>query len=349
MLADVANGLNRRGHFVSVLTFEETGGTSFYHLDDSIDRINIGVGSTTRPAGPIETITRVRALRSSVMAARPDVVIGFMHSMFVPLGLALLRTGVPIIGSEHIVPEHYRTRPIESLLLRATPAFITSLTCVSQQVTNLYPRQLAKIMHIIPNPVAVEVGRYADPRGGTGQPKVLLTVGRLSAQKDHITLIEAFHAIAPKVPDWSLRIVGEGELHQHLQARISELKLSGKVELAGSSRDVSAEYAKGQLFVMPSLYESFGLTVIEASAHGLPVVAFADCVGVNQLVRPGYNGVLVKASGSRVAALASGLLRVMQDDDLRVRLGQAAIALPAEHNLQAVLDSWDNLAYACLE
>lgn len=346
VLASVASGLAGRGYDVTVLSFERPGGRSFYPLDPRIVRIELGLGSTIGPATVPDTLRRIAALRVRVRQHAPDVAIGFMHSMFVPLGLALARTAIPMIASEHIVPIYYLSRPHEALLLCLTPFLVERITCVSEQVRRSYPGFLRRKMVAVANPVSVSVEGRADVSGSARSRKVLLTVGRLEPQKDHATLIGAFAEIAHRLPDWDLRIVGEGERRPKLESMIRVRKLSARVHLVGAVEEVSAEYLSAQLFVLPSRYESLGLTTAEALAHGLPAVGFDDCPGTNQLIRPGVNGNLAagkRARRARAASLAETLMPLMIDDALRLRLSQQTSGIPDECRLETVLDHWEKL------
>ena len=351
VLADVANGLLSRQHDVGVLTFEQSGGQSFYPLDARIQRLDLGIGSTVSSATVNETLRRIIALRRQVAAYRPDVAIGFMHSMFVPLGLALVGTSIPMIASEHIVPEHYQTRPKrEGLLLKLTPFLVRKITCVSEAVRQSYSPPLQKRMVVMPNPITLNVTRLANPLGQPGQPgqpKILLAVGRLEDQKDHLTLIHAFAKIADDLPDWVLRIVGEGSLRSTLTAAIQSLGLESRIQLPGSNPNIAAEYQAAQLFVIPSRYESLGLTVIEAIAHGLAAVGFQDCPGVNQVIQPSSNGILVSNMPDRISALAISLKALMLDNGKRQRLSKESACILKEYDLQAVLNKWETLLRTC--
>jgi len=343
VLALVANGLQARGHQVHILTFEKSGGRSFYPIAPGIERLDLGIGSTTGRASVIGTVRRVIALRRLVTAAAPDVVVGFMHSMFIPLGLALWRSGIPMVASEHIVPAHYDTRPLERALLRLTPWLAVRMTCVSDSVKRLYPRRIRAIMQSVPNPVSVSPSEPADVAATGRTRKTLLAVGRLDPQKDPETLIRAFAAVADDGPDWTLRIVGDGQMRPDLDRLITRLGLGNRVSLPGTIQDIGAEYRAAQLFVAPSRYESFGLTTAEALAHGLPAVGFADCPGTNDLIRDGENGLLVEGQGDRVAALATALKALMGDVAYRSRLAPDTPGVPASHQSDAVLDAWERL------
>ena len=314
MLATLANAFVRRGAAVALLTFDKPGGRSFYPLDASIRRIDLGIGSTKDPATVWITQRRMRALRRSVKGEEPDIVIAFMHSMFIPLGLALLGMGIPLIASEHIVPQHYRTRPLERVLLRLTPYLVDRITCVSEQVRQLYPPALQRKMVAIPNPVTVAAKDHTQLCPQNKSRKVVLAVGRFDAQKDHETLIKAFGLIARDLNGWILRIVGDGALRTRCEALVTELGLAERVELAGTTEEISKEYSSAKLFVTPSRYESFGLSTAEALSHRLPAVGFEDCPGTKELIQPGVNGLLAQGGGNRVKSLAEAMKLLMQDE-----------------------------------
>jgi len=267
---------------------------------------------------------------------RPDAVVGFMHSMFIPLGLALVGTGIPLVASEHIVPDHYKARPFQALLLLLTPLLTRRITVVSEQALAAYPAVLRTQMTVMPNPICVRSSARADVEGAACSRKILLAVGRLAAQKDHATLINAFARIAARVPDWDLRIAGEGEMRGELEARVAALGLDGRVQMPGAISDISSEYASAQLYVISSLYESQGLTTAEALAHGLPAVGFADCPGTNTLIHPGSNGVLVKPGEDRADSLAAVLEPLMCDQSARQSLVPTS-ALSAEPPIENLL------------
>jgi len=342
VLADVASGLAERGHKVAVLTFDRPGGQPYYSLHASIERIELGLAPTNEASNLLITLRRMFVMRCKIRICSPDVVVGFMHSIFIPLSLSMLGTNFPLVGSEHIIYDHYRHLPLQKFLLLLSSSLITRITCTSTQALLSYPSAIRRKMVVIRNPVPTPTRGRADTFGSAQARKVLLSVGRLEAQKDHSVLVNAFAQIADKVPEWDLRIVGEGTLRAPLEAQILALGLANRVQLPGATRDVWQEYSSAQLFVMPSRYESFGLATAEALALGLPVVGFADCPGTNELVRPGENGVLVTPSGDRAGSLAAALLSLMEGEQLRVRLTAGSKALE-EHRLERVLDRWEDI------
>lgn len=342
VFVEVVNGLATRGHEIHVLTADQPGQVSFYPLDAKINWITLGIGKIDRAATLYDIIARIWQYRRNATQLQPEAVVAFMHSTFIPLGLALAGTGIPVIASEHILPAHYSTRPLERALLTIMPWFTRRITVVSDQVKREYPRNLRNKMEVISNPITVKVSQRANVTGHGKTRKTLLSIGRLADQKDHITLIEAFARIAPRVPEWDLRIVGDGELREKLEQRVIKLEMSNRIFLPGATSHVSEEYASAQLFVLPSLYESLGLVLIEALQHGLPAVGFADCAGVNTLIHPQHNGVLVSGP-DRIASLAETLERLMKDDAAREALVVSSDELADSFNLSKVLDRWEEL------
>jgi glycosyltransferase involved in cell wall biosynthesis len=340
VLAETAAGLARRGHEVVVISYDPPGTADFYPVEPAVERIRLGIGSGTRSATLSETLKRMRALRGLARRLGPDVAIGFMHSVYIPLGAALAGTGIPVVASEHIVFGHYRDKPLQGALLRLTPRLFAAMTAISERVRDTFPPAVRRRMTIVPNAVTAAPSRMADT-AGAGR-KILLSVGRLAEQKDHATLIAAFALLAESHPDWDLRIVGEGDLRSRLEAQVAAAGLEDRVFLPGSTPDIAAEYAAAQIFVMPSTYESFGLATAEGLAHGLPAIGFADCPGTNELIEEGANGLLVSGD-DRPAALAAGLRRMMDDPVLRGKMAAAAPGSVRAFAIDPILDRWEDL------
>jgi glycosyltransferase involved in cell wall biosynthesis len=342
VLCSICSELAARGHDVAIVTFDPPGGQPFYPLDARVRRIDLGIGDSARTARLGETLRRISALRRAVLAENPQVATGFMHSMFVPLAFSLAGTRIPVIGSEHIVPEHYRTRPLQYAALVAASFFVARLTVLSEPIRVRYPLPVRRKMVVMPNPVATENGK-ADV-GAARSRHVLLNVARLDPQKDHATLLRAFARVAPAFPDWDLTIIGDGPLRPELESLLHELGLDGRVHMPGVTNDIGAEYQQADAFVIASRYEAFGLVTAEAMARGLPVAGFADCPGTNELIQDGKTGLLASAEPDRSLSLARELERLMSDPELRRRLGEAGkTAIGRNYSTRHVCGLWERL------
>lgn len=342
VLVDVANGMAARGHQVHILTFDSPG-ESFYPLSPLVTRIDIAIGLPGKPTARTIFARSIRRIRSIVRSLGADLVIPFMHSTYVPMALALVGTGSNIIVSEHVDNTHYRSRPVQRLLVQLVDRMALAKTVPSGALREKHSAAMQPRVHVMQN--AVDLDNFSAAIHITPDlPPVLLSVGRLWPEKNHIDLVRAFARVAATFPAWSLKIVGEGELRSLLLAEAKRLGIAQRVDIPGATRNVAAEYASASIVALPSLYESFGLVAAEALASGRPVISFDNCLGIAAMINSGENGILVKGAATpeeRVENLSQGLAKLMSDPELRHRLGQAAPASVQRFALAAVLDTWE--------
>ena len=339
VLAHLTAALVRRGHAVTVLTWDGPEARPFYPLDPAVRLINRGVGDSARPTRPAELLARIPDLRRAVMAGRPDVAVGFGHSMFAPLALALVGSGVPVIASEHGARAHYRDRPVDYAMLRIAARLVRHVTVTTEAVGADYTPDIRRRIVVMPNPVMI-----APPAAAARSGNLILNVGRLEPQKDQALLIRAFARVALRFPDWRLRILGEGRLRAELEALAAATGLADRITLPGVTDDIVGAYARADIFALSSSYESFGLAILEGMAQSLPALAFADCPGANEVIVDGETGLLVPPGEDRVAAFATGLERLMADPALRDRLGAGGRArAEAMAAADRSVDRWERL------
>lgn len=341
VLADISSGMSIRGHHVSVLSFDNTKGRSFYDFGAKVKRIRLAVGNVLRKATFWEVIMRMRVIRKVVTRHKPDVVVAFMHSSFIPCSFALIGTGVPVIASEHIVPTHYKKRKWEFLLLICSRFFVKKITVLSNNIIETYPVFLQGKMIPIANPVK-EARIPNTSEDEANKEKIILNVGRLTDQKAQHILIEAFAMIADKYPDWVVRIIGEGERLDSLTALAAKLNITDRIIFAGTTSNIDAEYSKANIFALPSSYESFGLATAEAMSHGVPPIGFAECPGTNEIIEHGKSGFLVEGINSP-EKYAQGLETLMQSKKERQRLGIQAKSAIKQFHPEKILDDWETL------
>jgi len=181
------------------------------------------------------------------------------------------------------------------------------------QVLRVEPRKITIIPHA--HPVAAHpVRRDLDPRS-----PVIGTVANLTEQKGLPYLIEAAAIVRRTHPAVRFRIIGGGHLHNQLAAQIARLGLQETVELAGFQPNATALMPSFDIFVLPSLWEPFGLVLLEAMANGLPIVA-TDVDGVADVVVAGETGIVVPPANPQ--ALAQGIVQLLKDPALCRRMGQ---------------------------
>lgn len=342
VLVQVANELARRGHALNVMTFDGDG-DSFYELSASVRRFNLNVGPPGQPTPRIALVRAMSRMRHVLQSVRPDLVIGFMHSIYVPLGCAGIGTGVKIVAGDHAGALHFKSRWAERLLLSLSDRLFVARTVPVPELKSEFENTLGLESTVLPNPVdliAFRSSKKSTAQSGTN--RIILSVGRLMEEKDHAVLIDAFHEVHQEFPGWTLRIVGEGELRRQLEAQIVRLHLERRVQLAGNSVAVANEYRRADIVAVPSRHEAFGLVTAEAMASGRPVIGFDDCKGTRSLINHAVNGWLVSGEDNRSRSFANGLRSLMTQESLRVSLGSAAPSAVAHMGIGPIADNWES-------
>ena len=148
---------------------------------------------------------------------------------------------------------------------------------------------------------------------------LLGSVGRLSNQKDPITMIKAFYIVIKRFPNAHLTLVGDGELRDEILIKINQLQLNGRVHLTGNKNDPWKIYHSLDLFIMSSIYEGLGRSITEALACGVPVVC-TSVEGVPEIVRDNETGILVPPKDP--GALATGIINSLNDMDNAKRMAE---------------------------
>jgi glycosyltransferase involved in cell wall biosynthesis len=172
------------------------------------------------------------------------------------------------------------------------------------------------------------------------------TIAALVAHKGQRYLIDAVPLVLRDVPDARFVILGEGELRPALERQVAEARLEKHVFLPGFRADVLAALRAFDIFVMPSVTEGLGTSLLDAMAASKPVVA-TRAGGIPEVVADGETGFVVEPRDSR--ALADRIVRLLDDDALRARMGAAGLArvrarFSVERMVAATLDVYARLA-----
>jgi glycosyltransferase involved in cell wall biosynthesis len=196
-----------------------------------------------------------------------------------------------------------------------------------------------RVRHI-PNFAAAPADGAAADRASLDTPAdapLLLAMGRLHESKAHDVSLQAL----AELPDAWLWIAGVGPLEARLKAMAEALGVAGRVRFLGWRTDPSALYRAADVCVFPSRYEPLGNVVIQAWAHGLPVVAAAS-QGPGALIEDGHDGLLVPVDDAE--ALAAGVRRILAEPKLAAGFIERGLGrVAAEFSEAAVVAQWKTL------
>jgi glycosyltransferase involved in cell wall biosynthesis len=150
----------------------------------------------------------------------------------------------------------------------------------------------------------------------------VVIIAELHPVKQHEYLFEAFEHVLREQPNARLVCIGDGDQRVALEADIIERSLTDHIHLVGSVPQAARYLRAADVFVLPSRSEAFGYSVLEAAVAGVPVVA-SRVGGIPEIIRHEREGLLVQPSD--VSALTTALIRVLTDQALRNRLGEAGL------------------------
>jgi glycosyltransferase involved in cell wall biosynthesis len=171
--------------------------------------------------------------------------------------------------------------------------------------------------------------------------KTVIAAGRVRHQKDFRRMVNAFALVAAKHPDWQLKIFGDGPNRERLENLVIELGLQANVFFPGPVKNIGAELAAASVYALSSRREGFPMVLLEAMSKGLPVVSFDCPTGPREIVRNEENGLLVPHQD--VEALAAGINRMIEDEELRRRCGRGAVETAARYTIDVIGARWEEL------
>ncbi len=360
----LANMFSQKGNNVEIVCLNKP--VVFYQMDEKVT-----VSLVSNILGSNNLLKKAWWLRKHVSDEKPDAVIAFMTSIYCMTLLSLFGLHIPVITSERIDPNHSDAlrKLLRMIFLPLTAHHIVQ----TEQIKAYYPKFIRKKTSVIFNPVRDEVFSQpiSSPKERDGQrneiqdelqvqglnvvscvqcssvddtllPKMnrIISVGRLTEQKNQKMMIQAFAKVSEGFPDWQLVILGEGPLRSSLELLVKSLQLEGRVLMPGRTEHVIDELRKSKVFCLSSDFEGMSNAMIEAICVGLPIVT-TNVSGVSELVEEGKGGYMVPCGD--VDQLAQALQKVMSNNNLQKTMADYNLKKAAFFKLNNIVDQWEQL------
>jgi len=264
--------------------------------------------------------TRANALRRIITTFEPDIVHAHGSRAAMVARLADPRARRRVVYTvrdlhvHHVAPRAMRAAflRVEHRLRARTAAWVCECgsDCDLAEHLKILRRERSHVVY-----KGVELPELSPTKASavTGNPLVL-SIGGFNEQKDQRTLLDAWASARSSVPGAVLVLVGSGELEPRLRERVFAHGLGDSVRFVAPRPDVASLYAEADLFVLSSRWEGLPYVILEAMAHGLPVVSTA-VDGIPEVVINEDTGLLVPAHDAGL--LASAIRQMLADPDLR--------------------------------
>ena len=272
---------------------------------------------------------------SAIQKINPEIIHVQSLGIAVPALISKKFHKIPYVlwgrGSDVYLP-HWRTKLTSKIAMKNADSVIALTENMKQTMRSIYGRNIA----VIPN--GIELREYTEIRPVEEvkcPSKRILFVGRLHPIKGVQYLLQAMKVVHKKMPDAKLILVGDGEEREHLESLTGSLEIREYVEFVGRApHEMVLDYMnRSEVFVLPSLSEGFPVTILEAMACGLPIVA-TRVGGVPDIIEDGINGYLVDTKNPE--QIAQALQKILENEQLRGNIS-------SNNREEAEKYSWDRI------
>lgn len=351
VLANKANWLVKQGHEVVIVTTDQRGEKPFFLLDERIKCYDLGVNYEENNGQsfinklvhyPFKQRKHKKKLTELLQSLKADVVISMFcnDASFIPS----IKDGSKKILEIHFsrfkrlqygrkglwkLADEYRSKQDAKVAAR-----FNRFVVLTEEDKEYW--EGLKNMCVIGN-----ARSFVLPEPAKLENKTVIAVGRYSYQKGFDRLIAAWYQVCQQVDDWKLHLVGDGELREELQQQIEALNLKDKVILGKAETDMLTVYKNASVLAMSSRYEGLPMVLLEAQAAGLPIVSFQCKCGPKDVIADGVDGFLVNEGD--VDALADKLIKLMNDEALRKKMGAAAFERSERYAEDRIMKQWSDL------
>lgn len=329
----LANNFDKKKYNVHILLLDSSQDNNSYSTEKhvSVHYLNIDLKKN-------RDFKTIKYIRKVFIKYRINVCFAFLtiYAEYAVVASFFLKT--KIVACERNDPNNSPVGKIYRKLRIPLYKMAKIIVCQTQDMVNFFPKRIAKKGVVILNPVNPDL---PPPYVGTRDNKIV-SVGKLSKQKNYPVALKAFKIFHDAHPNFIYEIYGEGEERKTIEHIIEELKISDYVFLKGNIVNPFNQINNAKVFLMTSNYEGLSNALIEAMALGIPCVCTDHPIGgAKMLIRNSKNGVLIETGNIEQAAYA--LSDLVDNDDKSKELSRNAINIRKELSTGSIVEQWEAL------
>lgn len=305
----------------------------FYDIDSRIKVVRI-----SKESNSTKIWRQMLWYRSYIKKEKPDVVVSFMVMICFTVTISLLFSGIVQVVAERNDPRFFKNKLLRALInLSYYSPDVHGIILQSKQNQDYFSKsKLYRKTSIIYNPISIESSKVGCAIC-VQKEKTIVSVGRLTTQKQQGVLLDAFAIFHKLHPAYKLIIYGDGEERNHLLEKAKNLGIDKFFYLPGRVSNIVDSIKSADVFVLTSDYEGMSNALIEAMCLGLPCVS-TKVSGATDLIEDGQNGFLVDLRDS--VGIANRIDNIVTDSDLREKLSRNATFVYNKLDKETVCSHW---------
>lgn len=269
-----------------------------------------------------------------ILKNETDIGISMGSNLSLMVLIANLFIKKPIIISERSNPKHDNRGFLINSLQNHFFKKSEKIVFQTNDVKKMFSKKVQLKSIIIENPVVTNL-----PKASLKNNKIV-SIGRLTNQKNHELLLRAFKTVNEQFPNYILEIYGTGYKEVKLINLINELDLSNNAFLKGNSDNIHEEIKDAKLFVIPSKFEGLSNALLEAYTMGIPCIG-SDVVGINNVIRDNVTGLLFKSDD--LNDLSAKMIFSLNNYEMMKVFRENAINDASRFQFEYIMDKWNKI------
>lgn len=336
---NTANLFASNGHRVSLLILDHSA-ESFYQINPGIERHQIPLlfGITERGnmlTRKIEFYRNISQLKKAVLKMQPDIILSSEYPFTVASVLAGCSKYARVYAWEHHHFHWLKKSWFWKKMYQYALGKTTGIICLNEQEAGYY--QQYSPVSIIPNHTVNHAGRFTDI-----SQKQMITVGRLIHRKGIDLLLTVAKSILKNNPDWTWKIIGDGEMETQVRDFILQEKMQERLILTPPvSNNLSDEFCGSSVYIMTSRFEAFPMVLLEAMSYGLPCISFDCPSGPSAIISHQQNGLLIAPENTN--SMENAIQELINDPEKRMDMSAQAIIRARQYTGETVYKQWEHL------